>query len=163
MIQLLLHTNNPSWRASVWSYLNIYNEIDIRFASATYPDGDFYNPLQELKSQQTGKSLFFSGIPHKTHLSRYVKMYISASISGLNTPLSGIINLGSTDFPFGFYDYRIYDNTSSSNLDPTGLKVIYNGLANVISVNEDKDPSPSPKYTEYTTNDADTDNVYLTN
>lgn len=43
-------------------------------------------------------------------------------------PLSGEVNLES-----GFYDYYVYDNlNSASNLDPTGLLEVENGILKVI-------------------------------
>ena len=163
MIQLKLNTENDSLNTTNIAYLNLYNEIDIRYASPTYPDGDFYNCLQALKNQQTGKSIYFTSTMIKTNLSRYVGLYCYPSVNGSVIPTSGLIRLNSTDFPIGLFNYTVYENTSSSNLDPTDLKVIYNGLANLIAVNNSGVETPVPAYTEYTTNDAENNSVYLTN
>jgi hypothetical protein len=70
----------------------------------------------------------------------------------------GVIFLGSTDYPLGFYDVVIYQNSSNSNLDPSGLTTIWNGLMNLTN-----NANASPvDYTEYTTNDSDTESVYIT-
>ena len=163
MIELKINTVTQPLHIQNYIYLNLYNEIDIRFASATYPEGDFYNPLQKLKSQQTGKSVYFCSSAIKTNLERYIGLYCLASVKGLNFPDLGYVNLGYPESPLGFYDYTVYENTSSSNLDPTGLKVIYNGLANVIPVDGNNVSYPSPTYTEYTTSDSENESVYLTN
>jgi hypothetical protein len=63
------------------------------------------------------------------------------------------------NYPIGFWDVIIYENSSSSNLSPTGLTRIWTGLVNVAPADAD---GWSPTYTEYTTNDSDTDSVYLT-
>jgi|TARA_R100000084_G_C4642987_1_gene144939 hypothetical protein len=158
MIQLTLNTENESLTTNNTIYLNLYNEIEIRFG-----EGDFYNCLQKLESQQTGKSIYYSSNMIKTNLSRYVGLYCLPSVNGTDLPTVGLIKLNPTDFPIGLYNYTVYENTSSSNLDPTDLKVIYNGLANIISVNNSGVETPVPEYTEYTTNDAEINSVYLTN
>ena len=70
----------------------------------------------------------------------------------------GIIALGTTDYPLGFYDVTIYEQSTGGNLDPTGLTVIYTGLMNLSSTSSTR----SVTYTEYTTNDSDTESVYIT-
>ena len=44
-------------------------------------------------------------------------------------------------------------------MDISGLSIIYNGLANVTGNTDDTEPV---KYSEYTTNDSDTESVYIT-
>ena len=72
---------------------------------------------------------------------------------------SGVVFLGSTDFPLGFYDVVIYQNNNNTNLDPdNAIKTIYTGLANLSATS-----AVAPvDYTEYTTNDSDTESVYIT-
>lgn len=163
MVQLTINTENTALSTTNVIYLNLYNDIDIRYTNPSYPEGDFYNPLQELRCQQTGKSIYYASTVIKTNLERYIGLYCFPSINGTVFPTSGLFRMNSTDFPIGLYDYTIYENTISSNLDPTGLKVIYNGLANLISVNNSGVEIPTPTYTEYTTNDTEYDSVYLTN
>ena len=74
--------------------------------------------------------------------------------------LNAIIQLGTTDFPLGFYDVILYNNTDNTNIDPTGLTVIWKGLMNLTGFNSNTE---SVTYKEYTTNDADTESIYLTN
>ena len=88
---------------------------------------------------------------------RMVSLFVYVS-STYDTLTSGIIKMGTRDFPLGFYDVTIYQNDDSANLDPTGLSVLYNGLANLTADNA----AASPVYSEYTTNDSDTESVYIT-
>jgi hypothetical protein len=80
--------------------------------------------------------------------------------AGQEVLLEAKIQLGTTDFPLGFYDVTIYNNTDNTNLDTTGLPVIWNGLMNLTGFSS---ATQSVTYTEYTTNDADTESIYLTN
>jgi hypothetical protein len=82
------------------------------------------------------------------------------SITGTTEdPTAGVIQVGTTDFPLGFYNITMYENTASNtNLDPTGLRVIYTGLVNLSGVNG----ADGITYSEYTTNDSDTESVYIT-
>ena len=108
-------------------------------------------------SQLTGKSKTF--IPITVLLSnkdRYVEFtYFIMTTDNL---AGGIIALGTTDYPLGFYDVTIYEQSTGGNLDPTGLTVIYTGLMNLSSTSSTR----SVTYTEYTTNDSDTESVYIT-
>ena len=88
---------------------------------------------------------------------RMVSLFVYVS-STYDTLTSGIIKMGTRDFPLGFYDVTIYQNDDSANLDPTGLSVLYNGLANLTADNA----AASPVYSDYTTNDSDTESVYIT-
>lgn len=131
-------------------YLNIYDKM-------TNAD---YLPLITITSQLTGKSktCVFT-VANYYNKSRYVQLalYVVRYDFGENLSL-GLIYLGNTDFPLGFYDVTIYQNTDNSNLDPTGLTVVYQGLMNLTN-----DSSTNPvEYTEYNDNDSDTDSVYIT-
>tara|TARA_Y100000593_G_scaffold59169_1_gene109676 strand:- start:413 stop:862 length:450 start_codon:yes stop_codon:yes gene_type:complete len=122
---------------------------------------DSYSVLMSVTSQQTGKTKTFIAITtYGTTKERYISMlvFILASAAGENLT-SGVIFLGSTDYPLGFYDVKIYQNTSNTNLDPTGLTQIYSGLMNLQPTDSDTEPVI---YSEYATNDSDTDSVYIT-
>tara|TARA_R100001594_G_scaffold45783_1_gene78686 strand:- start:1388 stop:1822 length:435 start_codon:yes stop_codon:yes gene_type:complete len=128
-------------------YLDIYDKM-------TNSD---YRPLFTFTSQASNTSFtFVPFIADYTNKNRYVKCSIFVSTAGF-IPGSGIIHFGSTDLPYGFYDVVVYQNTSNSNLDPTGLTQIWEGLANVVAQN-----NPAVEYTEYNTNDSDTESVYIT-
>ena len=90
-----------------------------------------------------------------TNENRYTEMKYTIGTTDL--PLLGLIILGTTDYPFGFYDVTIYQNSSNSNLDPSGLTTtLYTGLLNLRSLVD------TTQYTSYTINDSDTDSVYIT-
>jgi hypothetical protein len=142
--------NNSVTNTFCAAYVDIYNKM-----TATT-----YNPLFALTSQSTNKTKYVvSWINDYTNKERYVKLAINISSNGTDNGSSGIISLGNADFPYGFYDVVIYQNNSNENIDPANaVKVIYTTMMNLKAVNND-----AITYTEYTTNDADTDNVYITN
>ena len=133
-------------------YLNLYDEM-----TATT-----YSPLISLTSQLTGKSKVFRplSIATSTHTDRYVGLLFQIlTSSGSENLVSGQVFLGSTDYPLGFYDVVIYQNSSNTNLNPANtIKTIYTGLANLSPT----DAVEPVDYTEYTTNDTDTESVYIT-
>ena len=133
----------------LWSYLDLYDKM-------TNAD---YRVLMTLTSQLTGKSKTFMPGTNYSNKDRYLFFLIlvctNLGAENLNT---GTIFLGSTDYPLGFYDVTMYQNTANDNLDPSGLTVIYNGLAN-LAPTSDAEPVT---YSEYTTNDSDTESVYIT-
>jgi hypothetical protein len=121
-----------------------------------------YYPLISLTSQLTGKSKVFIplAVATSTHTARYVGLLLEIFPTiGSENLLIGQIFLGSTDYPLGFYDVTIYQNSSSVNLNPSNaIKTIYKGLANLSATS-----AVAPvDYTEYTTNDSDTESVYTT-
>jgi len=131
-------------------YLNLYDEM-------TSTD---YDVLVSVTSQLTGKTKTFSPTTTYTNKDRYTQMtiFVLNSIAGENLG-SGVVFLGSTDFPLGFYDVVIYQNNNNTNLDPdNAIKTIYTGLANLSPT----DAVEPVDYTEYTTNDSDTESVYIT-
>jgi|TARA_R110000824_G_scaffold200074_2_gene384083 hypothetical protein len=133
-------------------YLDLYDKIK---------PATVYRPLVVLTNQTTKYSKTVKVSMDSTNKERYLEMQI-VSTRGL-TPenlSSGIVFFGSTDFPLGFYDVTIYKNTSNENMDITGLSVIYSCLANIIG---NTDATAPVTYTEYATNDSDTESIYLTN
>ena len=134
---------------------NLDNYIYLRLTdkgSAT----NVVRPLISIKSQQTEKILnFIPSLLVLTNEERYTQM--SYTIGLLDFPVIGLIIVGNTDYPFGFYDVTIYQNSSNSNLDPSGLTTkLYTGLLNLKPVVD------TTQYKQYTTNDTDTDSVYIT-
>ena len=120
-----------------------------------------YSPLISLTNQLTGKSKVFRPLSvDTTNKDRYIKLSFQIlTSSGSEDLTGGKAFLGSKDYPLGFYDVVIYKNTSNENMDISGLSIIYNGLANVTGNTDDTAPV---KYSEYTTNDSDTESVYIT-
>ena len=121
-----------------------------------------YSPLISLTSQLTGKSKVFRplSVDTSTHTARYMGLLLEIFPTIASESLvNGQIFLGSTDYPLGFYDVIIYQNSNNTNLDPANtVKRIYTGLANLSAT----DASEPVDYTEYTTNDTDTESVYIT-
>ena len=111
-----------------------------------------------IRSQFTNKIKYFVPVASWGISSlRVVQFFIFVS-STYDTLANGIIELGTKDYPLGFYDISIFQNSTTGNLDPSGLSLLYTGLANVKA----DDAAASPTYTEYTTNDSNTESVYLT-
>ena len=147
MIQLTRSTVNTTQ----YVYLDIYDKM-------TNTD---YQPLFTFTSQLSDYS--FTTISFNTVYTNKERYVRCGFIIGSNfTPALGFITFGNTDLPYGFYDVTVYQNSSSSNLDPTGLSVIWNGLANLNAEQTGSYKNPAVEYTDYDTNDADSESVYIT-
>ncbi len=135
-------------------YLNLYDEMIVNGSETTM------NPLISFTSQLTGKIknlLSFATV--YTYKERYVLMVLDVNTT--DSPSIGRIVLGTTDFPYGMYDVNIYQNdpSTATNLDPdNAIKKIYTGLMNLTP----KAGNEAIDYTEYTTNDSETESVYIT-
>lgn len=134
---------------------NIYLNLADKMSNTTY------KPLLAFTSNQTGKTKYLvANTMDLTNVNRYIKLTWIQNHLNTEVPSGGLIHLGTTDFPFDFYNVTIYQNTSNTNLDPDGLTVIFTGLMQMKASGSGYE---SPVYTEYTTNDADTDSIYITN
>jgi hypothetical protein len=129
-------------------YLDLFDKFDTSLGE--------HSPLWTITSQFTKKSFTYIVSTVFTNKERYLEMNTVTSYGVV--PSTNVIVLGTTDYPLGLYDVTIYQNTSSSNVDPTGLNVLYTGLMN-LTTNDSKLPV---QYSEYTTNDSDTESVYIT-
>ena len=128
-------------------YLNLYDKM------TTVDNGVLFT----ITSQLTGNSkTFLPTVFTTSNKERYTRTAVI--VSNADNFSIGILNLGNTDFPLGFYDVTIYENSGASNLNPSGLSVIYTGLLNLSSM----DATRAVTYTEYSTNDSDTESVYIT-
>jgi len=153
MIQLKVK-NEGDFLVTHTFYLDVHNEMNEGQVSG--------RSLCTFTSQFTGKSKTVSlNTTYGDFNSRYVLYGVfTTRDAGQEVLLEAKIQLGTTDFPLGFYDVTIYNNTDNTNLDTTGLPVIWNGLMNLTGFSS---ATQSVTYTEYTTNDADTESIYLTN
>ena len=155
MIQFKLRANNEGF--SNFFDINLYDKFENK--------DNVYKPLITFTSQFTGNSKTVKANltdVDDSDKKRYVGMGVitSQTIDNLS---EAVIKLGTTDFPLGFYDVIIYENTSSTNMDITGLKIVYYGVMNLEITEGASEPSiPPVVYTEYTTNDTDTEAVYVT-
>ncbi len=136
-------------------YLDMYNEM-------TNTD---YDPLIAFTSQLSKKTLYCNSLfTDYTKKDRYVLLVIYTIGFGAPAPTIGIIKMGTTDYPYGFYDTKVYQNTSDTNLDPDGLPLLWTGLMNLRTDYGyvGSTPNPAVEYTEYSANDTDIENVYIT-
>lgn len=147
-------------------YLNLYDKLEGTYEA---PQLNPYSPLWGATSQFTGKTKYWvastSWAAFSDKKQRYVEM-VTLTTYGEET--MNRVKFGTTDFPLGFYDITIYQNSSNSNTDPTGLNVIYNGLMNLVAINvnaatNEKEPISPVVYTQYTANDSETESIYITN
>ena len=140
------------------SGLTLQNKIYLNLADKmTNTD---YRPLIYFQSQFTESIKKFTVNAIYTNQNRYVELtYNTVRSAGSESLVAGNIFMGNTDFPLGFYNAYIYQNTSNANLDSSGLTLIYTGLMNM-AMNTGEEPPV--EYTEYTTNDSDTESVYIT-
>jgi hypothetical protein len=148
----MIQCTQPTAALATFTYnLNLWDEFD-NIAE--------YKPLVTITSQLTGSSkTFLNTLSVFTNKERYIALTAGLlNAAGTENLSVGLLKLGTTDFPLGFYDVTIYENSSNINVDPSGLKVIYTGLMNVTS----KSGTESVTYSEYTTNDSDTESVYIT-
>ena len=154
MLQLKIRNYNSGVPYNNLVYLDLYDKW-------ITSDPDTRWLLGELTSQFTDKTVFWLPTGDWTYQERYVELTISTT-RGLPLPSVTVFELGTTELPLGFYDITIYQNSDGSNLDPTGLNVLYKGVANLTQDFTLGGTEPVV-YTEYTTNDADTESVYITN
>ena len=151
MIQTLIKNEGSVPTQLNYIYLDLYDKM-------TNTD---HRPLIQFTSQFTGKTKTFCSTMDSTNKDRYIKLYyVTVRNLGEELLVGGMIYMGTTDFPLGFYDNSIYQNTANDNLDPTGLTLLYTGLMNMSMFSGEAQPT---EYTAYTTNDADTESIYLTN
>ena len=104
-------------------YLNLFDKM------TTVDNG----VLMTITSQLTGKTKnFLSIVTFYTSKERWVLMLVNVNTT--ETPSSGKIILGTTYFPYGMYDVKIYQNdpSTATNLDPdNAIKLLYTGLMNL--------------------------------
>ena len=157
MIQATKGTYNSNTSYLNYIYVNIYDK---------YADKDNiqYDPIITITSQLTGKFVNFlpkaSGLDI-TNKERYVKIEYNIR-SEIPAPSAGTIILGDTDFPYGFYDITIRENVNNalpSDENVPSFNLVFTGLYNLTA----KSGNEATTYTEYTTNDSDTESVYITN
>ena len=133
--------------------------------------------LYKIKSQQTGNQKIFTneslapalGVNFNT-IDRYVQtafLYYSVNPASTEDLSSAELKLGNADFPLGFYDLTIYQTETVGELNPdNATATLYNGLLSLKGSDTQPVESlnfPAVKYKEYTTNDTDTEAVYITN
>lgn len=82
--------------------------------------------LLKLTERDTSTSVYCICADSSSYTERYNKLTVIDTASP--TPVNGEVELNA-----GFYDYYVYDNVNStSNLDPTGLLEVENGILKAI-------------------------------
>ncbi len=131
--------------------------------------------LYKLKSQQTGKIKVFTntgtspavGVNVNTFDRSITGSFKYSVIPSATEDLSaGELKIGNADFPLGFYDLTIYQSETDGDLNPdNATATLYTGLLNFTASDELTTDTnfQAVKYKEYTTNDTDTEAVYITN
>mgnify|MGYP003151096414 CR=1 FL=1 len=140
-------------------YLNTYDKYEDK-------DNIEYKPILTFTNQMTGSSINLVAHTYDyTNKDRYVK--ITFVIKDVNPiPGSGSIDIGNKNYPFGFYDVIIRENTTDylpSESSILSRPIVYTGLMNLRASVTGGYENPAVEYTEYTTNDSDTESVYITN
>ena len=115
--------------------------------------------LVKLTSQSSQNSLYFIPFSVNTdNLPRYIRLNVQVvDKDATANPTGGIIKFyddaGKLDtYPMGFYTYEIYEQTSSSNLDPTlATAKLEEGLAYVRDYSGNMEEVPDG-YKEYNEN-----------
>ncbi len=96
------------------------------------------NYLFKFTSDQTKQSYYTIIADISTNKPRYNEFNF---IEGVNDALNGSLILGQG----GYYTYEIYEQTSATNLDPTGLNKVEQGKMKLL------DSTETPDFTSYTT------------
>ena len=121
-----------------------------------------YKPLISLRSQMSNNDTNF--IPTSWNLAndeRYIRLTFSLlNETGSPDAATGLIRLGTSTKPFGFYDVTIYQNSSDSNLIPAlTVKTIYKTMMYVKAVNNDSVDYVAPLTPAFKTNSK----IFITN
>ncbi len=95
------------------------------------------NYLFEFESDQTKTKYYTIITDVSTNKPRYNEFNF---VEGSDDPTNGSLDLGSP----GFYNYKVYEQASSSNLDPTGLNEVEQGKLKLI------DSTYQPSFNQHT-------------
>jgi len=146
---------NPVTTNSITLY---YANLDLYTNTVLYETNSLnYKPLFKFESLQTNKIKYVLPFFAIATNERYVRCtFFNYVGSGTST----VSEFGADkNYPFGFYKTTVYKNTSDTNIDPSGLTELYKTLMNVYPATASHSPTT---YSEYTTNDTETDNIYIT-
>ena len=140
--------------------------------------------LWKLESQQTGKVKYFNypALPivgssiQEIWLSRYVTLQFYNIVSPTSTEdlAEGKVRVGTTDFPLGLYNLNIYETMAEGEerLNPANATAtLFSGILNMTASDSNEEIGDtdftynfqSLNYNQYSSNDADTESIYLTN
>tara|TARA_R100000781_G_C4076006_1_gene126100 strand:- start:270 stop:779 length:510 start_codon:yes stop_codon:yes gene_type:complete len=168
MYQIELSDNSPSSFVYTLFFADVKDKLTTSITYLSAVSQFLATPyfLIEYKSQLTGKIKRFNplGVLGRldgvTHDDRYLWFLSKASLTESDDVANGLIKVGTTDMPYGFYDFKIYEMSSAGDYDPdNALATLFTGLMNLSAKGDYKQ---SVEYSEYTTNDSDTESVYIT-
>tara|TARA_R100000278_G_C5420024_1_gene146247 strand:- start:47 stop:595 length:549 start_codon:yes stop_codon:yes gene_type:complete len=182
MIQALINNQTTTAFAFGTSFqINISDKIVqtpvfyvTTIGDTTYYALQFPFILYKLESEQTGKTKIFNKGNVYPVISENINKFdrqitlswkYSTNTSSTENLSTGDILVGNAEFPLGFYKLTVYEVDSGSELNPDNAKaVLYNGIVNMYGQTTSGGTNfEEVQYTEYTTNDSDNENVYLTN
>lgn len=109
---------------------------DVVVTTTEYGTATYY--LFELRSDTTEGVQYCVAQDTSAFPNRFNKFAITEVGAGTATPINAEVKLGND----GQWQYYIYANSSSSNLDPTGLALLEQGIVKVTGT-----PAPSEVYT----------------
>ena len=182
MIQALVNKiSHTNWSYAMGGRINLIDKMvetptttSIESLGTVYYAMTYPYLLFKLESQFTKKTKVFTrtsfnpacGI-NVNSIDRwvYASWYYQTNPDAVEDLSAGKILVGNNDFPLGFYNLTIYETDTNGELDPDNAKsTLYNGIVNMHPVTSDSASNfEEVQYNEYTTNDSDTENVYLTN
>ena len=155
MIQLI-YDKDTTYKTN-YIYLNLKNYLTSDFEQS---DGFLVN----LRSLFTNRDAFIQAVATYTDTyfnDRYIRLTIFLSPTQY-LPLLATVKMATPERNMGLYEIEVYQNVGGSNTNPdaSGVKKLYDGLANVVGASG----SESVTYTEYTANPStyNNENVYLT-
>ena len=109
-------------------------------------------------------------------LSRYVALQFYNIVSPTFTEdlAEGKVRVGTTDFPLGLYNLNIYETMAEGEerLNPANATAtLFSGILNMTASDSNEEIGDtdftynfqSLNYNQYSSNDADTESIYLTN
>ena len=187
MIQALIY-NNPIGQPFFYTQYTIVNVADNFtvapvITSAVISGTKYYFItfpyfLFKLESTETGKIKYYTrssssdfsyaaGTGVDKH-KRYIPLFFYYSVSStLTEDLSASqLIVGTDEFPMGFYNFTVYQTETLGEFNPANATAtLYEGILNMTGSNNASDSLnfQDVRYNEYTTNDTDTDTVYITN
>jgi len=96
--------------------------------------------LLEVISETTGEAVYCVPTEESTELQRYNQFTIQEV--PIATPLNGELTLNE-----GRYTYKFYEQSSATNLSPTGLNVVENGILKCIDTSNNTNTEYLSTYT----------------
>jgi len=106
--------------------LDLYDKYAFELGT---PDFSF-NPLVKIRSQETNQEkIFIVTAVFSTYAQRYLSMTWVANNTSSELLTAGILVVGTRDFPYGVYDITIWENSTSTNLNPQAVfRTLHMGL-----------------------------------